>query len=100
MTQRPDQSEQAAGTPDAPRIEFPCQYPIKIMGRHEDGFTACIVDVIERHDPGFSRETIVWRESSGGRYLSVTVTITATGTDQLKSLFEDLKATGRVAMVL
>lgn len=86
--------------PERPKIEFPCAYPIKVMGLHEEGFAACVIDVVERHDPGFSRETILYRESSGGRYLSVNITITATGTEQLQALFEDLKATGRVAMVL
>jgi putative lipoic acid-binding regulatory protein len=92
MTQEPSQEK--------PQIEFPCAYPIKVMGLHEDGFRDCIFDVIHRHAPGFDQETIVYRESSGGRYISVTITITATGLDQLKALFEDLKATGRVAMVL
>ena len=87
-------------TPPAPKIEFPCAYPVKVMGQHEEGFAECIIEVIGRHAPGFDQETIVYRESSGGRYLSVTVTITATGQEQLKALFEDLKATGRVALVL
>ncbi len=87
-------------TPAKPQIEFPCAYPIKVMGQHDAGFADCILEVIHRHAPGFDQEAIVYRESSGGRYLSVTVTITATGQDQLKALFEDLKATGRVALVL
>lgn len=92
MTQEPAQEK--------PKIEFPCAYPIKVMGQHEDGFAECILEVVSRHAPGFDRETIVFRESSGGRYLSLTITITATGTTQLQALFEDLKATGRVALVL
>ncbi len=85
---------------EKPKIAFPCAYPVKVMGQHEAGFADCILEVFHRHAPGFDQDTIVYRESSGGRYLSVTVTITATGTEQLKSLFEDLKATGRVALVL
>lgn len=85
---------------DKPRIEFPCDYPIKVMGLHESDFAACVIEVVERHAPGFSREKIILRESSGGRYLSVHIVITATGTEQLQALFHDLKATGRVAVVL
>jgi uncharacterized protein len=85
---------------DRPRIEFPCAYPIKVMGEQAGDFTECIIDVILRHDPGFSQESITVRESRGGRYVSITLTITATGPDQLQALHEDLKATGRVAMVL
>lgn len=85
---------------DPPKIEFPCAYPIKVMGQYDADFAACIFAVIDRHAPDFDRETVVYRESSGGRYLSLTITITATGTGQLTALFEDLKATGRVALVL
>jgi len=85
---------------DMPRIEFPCTYPIKVMGEQAADFTECIIEVVLRHDPGFSHESITIRESRGGRYISLSLTITATGLDQLQSLHEDLKATGRVAMVL
>jgi uncharacterized protein len=87
-------------TRDKPQIEFPCAYPIKVLGQHDEGFAACIFEVVQRHAPGFDQQTCVFRESSGGRFLSVTITITATGTEQLSALFEDLKATGRVALVL
>lgn len=85
---------------EAPKIEFPCAYPIKVMGQHDAGFADCIFEVIHRHASGFDKDAIIFRESSGGRYLSLTITITATGKDQLTALFEDLKATGRVALVL
>ena len=85
---------------EPPRIEFPCAYPVKVMGAQTEGFAACVLDDFERHAPGFDQETIVYRESSGGRYLSLTITITATGLEQLQALFADLKATGRVALVL
>lgn len=85
---------------EPPRIEFPCAYPVKVMGLQDAGFTACVLEVFGRHAPGFDQEAIVLRESSGGRYLSLTITITATGLEQLQALFADLKATGRVAMVL
>jgi putative lipoic acid-binding regulatory protein len=83
-----------------PKIEYPCAYPIKVMGLHEEGFIDCIVDIVEQHDPMFTRETITFRESRNGKYLSVKVTITATGADHIQALFNDLKATGRVVMVL
>jgi putative lipoic acid-binding regulatory protein len=82
------------------RIEYPCEYPIKVMGLQEEGFVGCIVEVVQRHDKQFAAETITVRESRNGKYLSVTVTITATGPDHIDALFTDLKATGRVVMVL
>jgi putative lipoic acid-binding regulatory protein len=81
-------------------IEFPCAYPIKVMGLHEDDFAACVLDIVRRHDPAISAEQLSYRPSRTGKYLSVNVTITATGVTQLQALFDELKASGRVAMVL
>ena len=83
-----------------PKIEYPCAYPIKVMGLQEEDFIACILEVVQRHDPEFISETITYRESRNGKYISVKVTITATGVDHITALFNDLKATGRVVMVL
>lgn len=83
-----------------PLLEYPCAYPIKVMGLHEDDFAACIVEIVRRHDPGLTEEHISLRASRNGKYLSVNVVITATGADHIQALFEDLKASGRVAMVL
>ena len=83
-----------------PRIEYPCAYPIKVMGLREEGFVECIVEVVKQHDPDFISETITFRESRNGKYLSVKITITATGPDHIQALFNDLKASGRVVMVL
>jgi hypothetical protein len=83
-----------------PRIEYPCAYPIKVMGLNEADFVACIVAIVRRHDPGLQQEQVSFRASRNGKYLSVNVVITATGPDHIQTLFEDLKASGRVAVVL
>ncbi len=85
---------------EKPKIEFPCAYPIKVMGLHEEGFAACVLEIVQRHDPAISAEQLSYRPSRTGKYLSINVTITATGVAQLQALFDDLKASGRVAMVL
>jgi putative lipoic acid-binding regulatory protein len=82
------------------KLEYPCEYPIKVMGLQEEGFIDCIVEVVLRHDPQFVAATISSRESRNGKYLSVKVTITAKGPEHIQALFMDLKATGRVVMVL
>jgi len=87
-------------TEEPPRIEFPCDYPIKVLGRSGDGFESLIVAVFERHAPGFNQETIAIKGSSKGTFTSMTITITATGPEQLKALHEDLMATGVVNMVI
>ena len=86
--------------PEAPKIEFPCDYPIKVLGTSSDVFESTILAVFERHAPGFNRQTITGKASSKGTFTSLTVTITATGPDQLEALHQDLLATGQVKMVI
>ncbi|MEX1032269.1 MAG: DUF493 domain-containing protein [Cellvibrionaceae bacterium] len=87
--------------PTPPRIEFPCDdYPIKIMGDAKDELHTLVATVIERHAPGFDQTRISVRDSRNGRYQSITVFITATGEPQLKAIFDDLKQSKAVKMVL
>jgi putative lipoic acid-binding regulatory protein len=85
---------------DAPKIEFPCAYPVKVLGRAHDEFETAILEVVRRHAPGFDSETVSLRGSRKGRFLALTVTITATGPEQLDALHRDLLDTGMVQMVL
>ena len=86
--------------PEAPRIEFPCAYPIKVMGETCEEFREHVFTVMERHAPGFDQAKVTIRDSRKATYQSVTVTITATGKDQLDAIFIDLKTSSRVRMVL
>lgn len=87
--------------PQAPKIEFPCaRYPIKIIGEASEGFTEMVVEIMQRHTADFDATTLSIRDSKNGRFLSVQVLITATGVDQLQAIHQDLRATGRVQMVL
>ncbi len=85
---------------EPPRIEFPCDYPVKVLARSAADLTEVIVEVFDRHAPGFDQETLVARASSRGTFTAITITITATGPDQLEALHQDLLATGRVQMVI
>ena len=86
--------------PKAPKIEFPCDYVIKVIGNAAPDFTDFVVEVVEQHAPGIAETDITVNDSSKGRFSSVQLKIVATGESQLKALFEDLKASGRVHMVL
>ncbi len=81
-------------------IEFPCEYPIKIMGKNVDNFEKVILSVLDKLSPTYSRETITRRVSKKGTFISLTVLIIATGKPQLEKLNEALKATGLVSIVL
>ena len=85
---------------EPPKIEFPCDYPIKVLGRNVDQFETVVVEVFERHAPGFDQETIRVRASSKGTFTAITITITATGAEQLEALHQDLMSTGLVQMVI
>lgn len=86
--------------PDPPKIEFPCDYPIKVLGRSDEDYVSVIFEVFERHSPGFDRSTVSMRASGKGTFTAITITIIATGPDQLSALHEDLMGTGRVQMVI
>ena len=85
---------------EAPKIEFPCLYPIKVIGVAAPGFEAMAIRVLERHAGEIPEELIEFNASKEGRYVSVRVTIAATGTDQLESIFAELKTIEHVKMVL
>ena len=81
-------------------IEYPSQFPIKVMGVNVDGFAEAITALAQRFDPTFDPSTAELRPSSGGKYLGVTVTITATSREQLDNLYRAFTAHPLVKMVL
>jgi putative lipoic acid-binding regulatory protein len=85
---------------EAPQIEFPCEYPIKILGASHPELHAHVLSVMESHAPGFDHKKITMRDSSKGSWQSITVVITATGKPQLEVIFAALKTSSRVKMVL
>ncbi len=86
--------------PEAPKIEFPCEYPIKVMGDAGEALQSLVIEVMDRHAPGFDQSAVTIRDSSKGTFQSITVTITATGLVQLQAIFDDLKGSELVKMVL
>lgn len=85
---------------EPPKIEFPCDYPIKVLGRSSEEFRGIILEVFERHAPGFDQQTIQVKDSAKGTFTSLTIIITATGKEQLEALHQELLATGHVKMVI
>ncbi len=82
------------------KIEFPCNdYPIKVIGDTSVGFTAAVMEVLEKHAK-VDLKTLAERQSSNGKYTTVQLHIVATGEDQLRDINSALRATGFVHMVL
>jgi putative lipoic acid-binding regulatory protein len=86
--------------PEESLIPYPSAFPIKVMGLQAEGFVAAVVDIARRFDPGFDAATVQLKPSSGGRYLGVTVTVTATSREQLDELYRTLSTHPMVKVVL
>ena len=87
-------------TPPESLIEYPSQFPIKVMGIKSDGLVHAISLIARQFDPGFDATTIELRENKGGKYLGVTVTVTATSREQLDELYRTLSTHPMVKVVL
>ncbi len=81
-------------------LQFPSDFPIKIMGPRVDGFAQAIAEVVQRHAPDFNPATLELRASSGGNYVSVTATVRATSREQLDELYRALTGHPLVRVVL
>ena len=85
---------------DESLLRFPCDFPIKAMGKAEDDFDALVVGLIRKHSPDLPEAAVKSRHSNGGRFISVTVTIQAQSREQLDNIYMDLTAEKRVLMAL
>ena len=81
-------------------LEFPCDFPIKIMGKAEDTFAEVVISIVTKHAPDFDATRMELRASSGGNYLSVTCTIVAQSKPQLDAIYMDLTAHPMVKVAL
>lgn len=86
--------------PQQSLLEFPTDFPIKIMGKSVDGFAQAILDVVLIHAPDFDSASMEMRASRGGNYLALTCTIRATSREQLDALYRDLTGHPMVKVVL
>ena len=81
-------------------IDYPCDFPIKIMGRSGDDFTRNMVAIVLRHAPDFVADTVEIRASRSGAYLSLTCTLRAVSQAQLDDLYRELSTHPAVKIVL
>ena len=81
-------------------LEFPCDFPLKIMGATDAGFAQAIVEVVLKHAPEFDPASVEMRPSKAGNYLSLTCTVRATSQAQLDALYLELTAHPMVKVVL
>jgi len=85
---------------DKSLIEYPSAFPIKVMGLNVDGFVDAMVSIARKFDTGFDAATVELRPSTAGKYLGVTLTVTATSREQLDELYRTLSTHPMVKIVL
>ncbi len=81
-------------------FEFPCDFPLKVIGCRADDFEALILSIVGRHVPGLTEQAVTRRTSRGGKYLALTVTFVAESRPQLDAIYLDLSQCDRVLMTL
>ncbi len=86
--------------PEKPLIEFPCFFLIKVMGLAEAQFTLKIVELIQKRIPQFTADNVEMRDSSSGKYTSLSCNVWVTSQDELDNVYRDVTAHPLVKYVL
>jgi hypothetical protein len=81
-------------------LEFPCDFPVKIMGHATDEFRSLALGIVTRHFGELAADRIQERPSNNGRYLSITCTVVATGKAELDALYRELTSCRHVLVAL
>jgi len=81
-------------------LQFPCTFPVKVMGRNTDEFTALVNSIFAKHLPSLDDAEMSRRLSNGDKYLSITVTFQARSQEQLDEIYEELNGHKLVLMTL
>lgn len=81
-------------------IEFPCAFPLKVIGRNEDQFEQFVLDLVQKHITEVDSEGLTSRPSRDGKYVSVTIMLFPKSKDQLDAVYMDLSSSKRVLMAL
>jgi uncharacterized protein len=87
-------------SPEESLIEYPSDFPIKVMGATHDAFATTIIEVVVEHDPTFHEGKLESRPSAKGNYTSLTCTVRATSREQLDNIYRALSGHPMVKMVL
>lgn len=81
-------------------FDFPCRYPIKVMGRAEEDIRSFVLGVLHEHGVPPHPDDVTHRTSGGGKYISVTAVIRATSRPQLEAIYTDLRKDERIRFLL
>ncbi|HRC71189.1 MAG TPA: DUF493 domain-containing protein [Candidatus Competibacter sp.] len=90
----------APGPDDGSLLQFPCDFPIKIMGASTAELRLLAIELVRRHVPDLDEAQVRVRDSRAGRYRSVTVTVRARDREQLDAIYRELSGHPQIALVL
>ncbi|PPC91746.1 MAG: transcriptional regulator [Methylobacter sp.] len=80
--------------------EFPCQFPVKAMGRSSPELELVVIEIIRRHSPETQSDAVRLRPSKAGNYTSVTVVIEAFSKQQIDAIYQDLTDSPHILVTL
>jgi len=86
--------------PEQSLIEYPCRFPIKVMGANTAEFVSAMVVIAQSFEPGFDETSLEHRPSRAGNYLGLTISIHVTSRDQLDEVYRTLTTHPLVKYVL
>ncbi|MDT8403320.1 DUF493 domain-containing protein [Sulfuriflexus sp.] len=81
-------------------LEFPCQFPLKVMGRHGDDFEAAVLTIVRKHVTNLGEGAVRARDSGKDKFTSLTITFEAQSKAQVDALYRELHAHELVLMLL
>lgn len=84
----------------APTLEFPCSYPLKVMGRDNAAFRSTVTGIVEKHAGKLPESSVRSRPSAEGNFLALTFSITAESREQLDALYRELTSCPEVLVAL
>ncbi|MGH8140883.1 MAG: YbeD family protein [Steroidobacteraceae bacterium] len=85
---------------EQPLLQFPTDYPMKVVGRPSDEFRARVHAIMLRHAPGLDTDRVTERLSENGNFLSISYVIVAESSEQVVALVKDLKGCEGVLTII
>ena len=92
-------ADKMPGDEESP-LKFPCEFPIKAMGRATPELEIAVLEIMNRHVPDLGEGAVRIRESRHGNYISITVTIQARSREQLDAIYMDLTACEHIVFAI
>jgi len=81
-------------------LKFPCEFPVKAMGKADCELDIIVVEIVRRHAPDLTEAAVYTRNSTKGNYVSITVRVNATSREQLDAIYQDLVDCEAVIMAI